>query len=147
MGLSSKGEHLKWPAWLSLCWSYGNSIWTQKFWHTGPEVLAHGQIKAWLKMNVLTEKMKAHEQELALGPEDYNNFKTWSFAMAQLHLGLSQQLADEEVTHFLQEHQKYILGCTVSTLVMLSTLASPGAFAKRVIWQSKGLLPSLAAKG
>ena len=65
-----------------------------------PEVLAHRHVKAWLKMNVLTEKMKANEQELALGPEDYNNFKTWSFAMAQLHLSLSQQFADEEVTLF-----------------------------------------------
>ena len=44
------------------------------------------------------KKLKANEQELALGPEDYNNFKAWSFAMAQLHLGLSQQLAGEEVT-------------------------------------------------
>ena len=39
VGLSSKGEHLKWPAWRSLFWSYGNSMWTQKFWHTGKSKL------------------------------------------------------------------------------------------------------------
>lgn len=85
-----------------------------------PEVLAHRQIKAWLKMNVLTEKLlKANEQELALGPEDYSNFKTWSFAMAQLHLGLCNNFAGEGVALFAGIRKIHTwLHCVLSSNVL-----------------------------
>ena len=61
----------------------------------------HRQIKAWLKMNVLTERiLKDNADNLAISPVDYPNFKKWSFAMAQLHRSLAQHYAGEEVTLF-----------------------------------------------
>lgn len=61
----------------------------------------HRQIKTWLKMNVLTEQiLKDNAENLAISPADYPNFKTWSFAMAQLHRTLAQHYADETVTLF-----------------------------------------------
>ena len=66
-----------------------------------PADLAHRQIKTWLKMNVLTEKLlKDNAEYLAVCDEDYPNFKKWSFAMAQLHLSLEQNYAGEETTLF-----------------------------------------------
>ena len=61
----------------------------------------HRQIKAWLKMNVLPERiLKGNADNLAISPVDYPNFKKWSFAMAQLHRSLAQHYAGEEVTLF-----------------------------------------------
>ena len=62
---------------------------------------AHKQIKTWLKMNVLTEKiLKNNADNLAVCEQDYSNFKRWSFAMAQVHLSLEQHYGEEDTKLF-----------------------------------------------